>query len=254
MSLRRCATLVFGTSSPTRGRCSFRSPICAAMCATTAPSRKRRPRSPRPTCRSPRCWRWRGAVPKPGARRRCSRWAKSRSGATGRRASGSARTATPRRWITCATPPRRCSTKPACCRTSIRAPWRRRRSRRCARWHRRWASCWNPLRNASWSAACRITVRRTRCRRCGCERWRTPAEPRCRSPPASSSASARRAWNASSRCWPSVASTPNTGMSKRSSCRTSAPSRTRRCATPRNRIWRSCCGPSPSRACCSGRQ
>ena len=76
----------------------------------------------------------------------------------------------------------------------------------------------------------RTSARPTRTRRSGCGCWRTPAAARCRSPPASSSGSARRGPSARTPSAPSARSPGSTAGSRKSSCRTSAPSRTRRCA------------------------
>ena len=84
-------------------------------------------------------------------------------------------------------------------------------------------------------------------------RGRRAAE-RSRSPPASSSASARRSPSASTRCSPSAAWPASTATSRRSSSRTSGPSRAPRCAPspdaePTTSTWR----PSPSPGWCSAR-
>ena len=60
--------------------------------------------------------------------------------------------------------------------------------------------------------------------------------------------------SASSRCWRFVVSTSATGTSRKSSCRTSAPSPARRCGMRRSRISTNCFGPSPSHASSSGRK
>jgi hypothetical protein len=71
--------------SPTRRRCSSRSRCCAATSAATAPSPSRRPGSTRPTCRPTRCSPSPAPAPRPAATRRCSPSASGPSCATRRR-------------------------------------------------------------------------------------------------------------------------------------------------------------------------
>src|SRR5215468_2076350 len=76
-----------------------------------------------------------------------------------------------------------------------------------------------------------------RTRRSGCGCWRTPAAARSRSPRASSSASGRPARSARSRCSPSARSPGSTAASRKSSCRTSGPNPTPRCAVSPTLSW-----------------
>ena len=100
--------------------------------------------------------------------------------------------------------------------------------------------------------AARTSAARTRTRPSGCGSWKTRAAATSRSPPASSSASARRWPSGPTRSSPSARSPASTPASRKSSCRTSGPSRTPRCATcrtPNSTTWPP---RSPSPGWCSG--
>ncbi len=81
------------TGSPTRPRCSSRSPCCAGTSAATARSRSHRLGSSRPISPPTRCWPSPGPEPQSAATRRCSPSASGPSCATRRRRRGSTSTA-----------------------------------------------------------------------------------------------------------------------------------------------------------------
>ena len=86
----RVRSAMHGTAdeSPIRPRCSYRSPCCAATSAVTAPSPKLRRTSMPPTFAPTKCCRSRLPAQEPVAMRRCSRWANAQSCATPRRRRG----------------------------------------------------------------------------------------------------------------------------------------------------------------------
>ena len=135
----------------------------------------------------------------------------------------------------------------AICRTRIRASPRRRSCSRCAASARRRAPCWKRRRSGCLRAAWPITARPTRSRPCASRGWRRQGGRACRPRPASSSASARRGTSESKRFRRSAICTRNTAISRKSSCRTSAPSPARAWRTRPSRRWTICCGPSPRR-------
>ena len=188
-------------SSPIRARCSSRSRCCAATTATTARSRSRPPSSTPPSSHRKR--RSRSPTPAAGwaARKRCSPWATGRRNATTSRASGSKRADTAPRSDYVRAVAIRVIEETGLLPHLNPGVMSLRGDRPPEAGERLDGHDARDVARCAWpSAAVRTSGRRTRCRRCGCARSRTPGGSPCRSPPASWWASARPIASEPSRC------------------------------------------------------